>query len=288
MTDERTKGSIFAILGAISFGGMAFLVRTISGQIPLNELVFVRGLTGLLFFFPAVFVHDLRNIFSIKAKSLWLRSLAAGTSVTLYYYNIQVCGAANATAIHNTSPMIVMLLAWLIYKDRLRPIDYVAVIVVFTGSFALSSPSGANLPTSAIIVGFTGALTAAISFTALKKVARSFSSGQVVWAFSLLMIVVSLTVPGEGWVWNIGFINIVCVLGIALLGLLGQILMTKSYIYLSPSIASSLSLTSLVWSGLGEALLLGFIPNVMTIVSYGIIISGVVLLNMKYRRAAAI
>jgi len=124
-----------------------------------------------------------------------------------------------------------------------------------------------------LFVGNAGALFTAAAYMSLKKAAQSFSAYNIVFVFGICTVAVSLAWPGD-WIYPRPE-DLFSLFGIGLLGLLGQIFLTKSHTHLTNASAAALTLLTSVFLILYDAIWTAKLVDGAAIVGNVVILMGV-------------
>lgn len=273
MLKSRNLGILCGILSAVSFGVMNVIVNESATHLPHSEMAFARGALGFVVLSPFL-VSNFKILISRRGWILWARSLAGAVSVVCIFFNLKHAGVGDAAALSNLSALFVVILTWLFLKEKILPWEWAGVCSVILGVLLLQSPFGSALPFLILAVGVTGAFTASLAYLALREAAQKFSPLLIVGLFCGATALLSCFIPDNRWTLPSGldFLALLCV---GLLGVVGQILMTHAYMRLPAAIACALSLSSVIWGVMLESILKWRLPNAGSLLSYGIILAGV-------------
>lgn len=274
-------GFVFAILGGLSFGAMGFFVHISSGHAPSGELVFLRALFTLLML-SALIYNQVPRTLSRRARFLWLRGFAGSLSMLAFYWTLQHTSVGRSAALAHMAPVFVILLSWRFLREKITVKEAIAIGLAVTGVVALFAGDRSSWSPGVAAVGLLGAITASVAYVSLRRATADFSPLVVVWSFSLMMMLMALLVPGQSWKVPAAD-SVLPILGVCVSGMLGQMFLTWSYVYLKAPIASSLGLSSLVFGVLFESLFYRRVPGRGETISYLLILSGVSLLQMMNR-----
>jgi drug/metabolite transporter (DMT)-like permease len=271
------------VLSALSFSLSNFFIRTKASHIPSSQIMSYRFIIAMVLLTPFIF-KEIPLLWKRSCSPLWFRF--AGESLALFalFENVKITGLAGATALNNLSSVFVVVGSALLFKDKLSLKEWLGIGVVLTGSFILQSPWGISIPLLGLMVGLSGAFSSGMSLLALKVSASRASALFMVWGFCLLCGVIGFTQwtgplaiqSSSDWAW----LSLV-----ALIGIMGQILMTRAYMMLPAGIASATGLSGLVWSILLESLHKGSVPRITAILAYMMILGGLgVLIKQKTKQ----
>lgn len=260
---------------------MSLFVHISAGHTPAGELVFFRALFTLIVLSPFVY-RDVRLIFSRRASFVWLRSLAGSVSMLVFYWTLQHTTVGRSAALTYTAPVFVIILSWRFFSETISLKEAGMVGLALSGVALLYGQGGGGLTITVALIGLFGAATAGVAYVSLRQAAADLSVGLVVWAFSLVMFLIAVFVPGPEWSLPEGP-ALLAVLGVCISGALGQIFLTLSYVHLRAPIASALGLSSLVFGVLFESIFYWHLPSLGETISYSLILAGISLLQIIHR-----
>lgn len=272
-TADSRLGFLFSILSGFSFGLMSFLVN-LSSKTPSAELVFLRGLFCCFVLLPFV-GRQLKLLLTKQATSLWIRSAAGATAMLCLFWNLQHTKVGTATALSNLAPVLVTLLSWRLFGEKITVREAAAIMLTVFGALTLYR---SGISSTIAAVGFFGALCVSVAQLALRRAALKFSPSLVVWCMSLMTVFAAPLAPTTSWL--VPKQDLAVVFGVGLTGLLGQVFMTFAYMHLRASLASAFGLSTLIWGVLFQSIFTQSIPNLRELISYGLILAGVCTLQL--------
>jgi drug/metabolite transporter (DMT)-like permease len=293
IAEHQSKiSTIWKPLFAVIVWGFSFIAtKDALGEVSPVVIVFIRQLLGIIFL--GVVAKKQKNSFAMKARDLkWIIILAAIACIHLW---IQVTGlqwttASNTGWIIGTTPVFMVMLGLLFFKEKISSLQITGIIISFLGLLILVSKgdfSSINFITNkgdALVIG--SSVTWAIYSLVNKKI--TFHYSPVMTTFYLFVFVAVLISPFAinqeninsvlklstgGW-FSILFLGILC--SGAAYALWAQALSEMStsrvgaFLYIEPFVTF-----------FGAWLLLGERVTVLTLISGLIIIGGVFLVNRK-------
>ncbi len=141
MQTERTKSvqaATIAVLGAgVLWGTSCLFVRRMSalGMTSTMQTAFKMMLTGA-FYWILISLTD-RSKFKIRLKDIWMFAAAGCLSMGVYtwlHYYVLIRGQASVTtALIYTSPIFVMLLSAVVFREKITGIKVMAVLLAVAG-----------------------------------------------------------------------------------------------------------------------------------------------------------
>lgn len=178
MMDSR-KGALLVILAGACWGTISIFIYFLSGS-GLSELqmAFARQFFASAALALFIFFRD-RSRFRIKLRDLWLLMLVGFINGVVfnycYFYTIVNSRASIAVVLLYTSPVFVMILARIFFKEKMTPGKLLALALTVAGCVFVTGVLGEGYtpPPVAILTGvLTGlayALNNIITSQAVKK-----------------------------------------------------------------------------------------------------------------------
>ncbi|MCC6827858.1 MAG: DMT family transporter [Novosphingobium sp.] len=192
------------------------------------------------------------NLHRLKTRRLGTHAIRAGVGLTGM---VTTFGAAillplaQATTLGFTTPIFAVLLSVLVFREKVGPWRWAAVILGFIGVLIVTQPG--HLPASALgtAAGLAAGLMVAIISFQIRDLARTEDPASVVFYFALFgTVMVGLTLPffataHTGFQW-------LTLLAIGIVGTLAQLLLTAALRYGSVATIIVMDYTALIWSTL--------------------------------------
>lgn len=282
--NQSSLALIIGITSAFIFSLNAILVQQSAELLSVSQSTFFRGLITFLCLLPWSY-KNLHQLFNGKSFYLWLRAFSGGIAVIFYLLNTALGSAAEAKALANIAPLFVAIMAYYFYEEKLSKIELTGLSFLSLGGMLLifKMSSDSHLWVS----GAVGAFFTGLAYLSLKQASLRFSKSLIVAGFSLGVMMTSLLYgllsPAEVWITPKGK-DYFWILGIGLTGLLGQVSLTYSHLYLKNAVASALTLLTLVFLVFYERIFFGIWPSSQVVVSYTGIFAGVILMSMGKKR----
>ena len=249
------------ILAALVFSMMGVCVKFASAHFHTFELVFFRGLIGVIFMASLCRMQGVPLRTPIPLMHVW-RSVVGVTSLAAWFYAIGYLPLATAMTLNYMSSIwvAVFLVGGTLVMGKLQdaarqgPI-VLTVIAGFVGVILLLRPTIEQDQLFAGIVGVLSGLIAALAYIQVAALGRlNEPEARTVFYFSVGTTVVGavlMLVTGMSpWVWP----SVLWLLPIGVLAALGQLCMTNAY-----SRGSTLVVANLQYSGILFGALFGLI-----------------------------
>jgi S-adenosylmethionine uptake transporter len=249
------------ILASLFFSMMGVCIKYASAHFHTSELVFFRGLIGVLFMATFCKVQGVTLRTPIPMMHVW-RSVVGVASLATWFYAIAHLPLATAMTLNYMSGIwvAVFLVGGTLVMGKLQdatrqgPI-VLTVIAGFGGVILLLRPTIAQDQLFAGLVGLLSGLLAALAYIQVAALGRLnepeartvfyFSAGTAVVGAALMLVT-----GVSPWVWP----TVLWLLPIGVLAALGQLCMTKAY-----SLGSTMVVANLQYSGIVFGALFGLI-----------------------------
>lgn len=278
---KHSKAILFILLSALSFSLMQAFVKLSGPQIPLFEKIFMRNL--LIFFGVLLLLRKEKKKIVIPKKArlpLFMRCLTGFTGVVGYFYATQNMLLGDANAIHQSSPIFVVLFSALIVKEKLTRDKLLSVFLGFLGVLLIVKPSfsASILPA---LVGLTGSLGAALAYVFISYLGDDLEGEVVIMAFAAFSSLASLPFLLGNFVLPRGM-SLVYLLCIGIFGGLGQYFVTFAYRQAKAGEISVYSYSSILFSAAFGMLFFREFPDLLSYLGMGIIIlAGYLLFKLR-------
>lgn len=254
------KGIALQVGATFLFTIMSALVRIVSDHVPTGEVVFSRSFFAL---FPLLALLAWRGEISAAVRTAHpLGHIARGTigvcAMTLTFSALARIPLADATAIGFAAPLLTVVLAALVLREKVQIYRWAAVVVGLGGVVVMLWPyMHGSFDTPGKLAGALFALMAAGctagAMVQVRRLTQTETTAAIVFYFQALAAVAGLATAGWGWVLPSGREAVLLVM-IGFVGGIGQILLTESYRYAPASVVAPFAYSAMLWS-----LLLGFI-----------------------------
>jgi drug/metabolite transporter (DMT)-like permease len=286
-------GVVLKLSSTLMFAIMAALVKIVSRDYPVTQIVFFRSFFSLL---PIIVValHSGEGFAFMRTQrpvGHALRSLSGVFSMFLNFAALSMLPLAEATALAFAAPLFAVMLAVWLLGERVGIYRWSAVIVGFCGVLLIARPvaliTGAPGAVSGqgFILGVLGACFTALSLIFMRRLTQVENPSTIVFYFSLTTTIVSaVTLP---------FTAVrPTLLGLALLSLTGivggvaQLLYTASYRFANVTTLAPFDYVQLVWVTVLSYLVFDYIPVPIAFAGFFLITaSGLFIILREHIRA---
>lgn len=148
-------GIAFIIAGMLSISVNDVLIKQLSGDYPLHQMVFVRSIIGILFSLALVQMEGGWRILKTRRPILHaMRGALLVVANLTYFTALAVLPLADATALFFAAPLFITVLSIPILGERVGTLRLTAVAVGFAGVVIMQRPwaSGASMEVSRLVL----------------------------------------------------------------------------------------------------------------------------------------
>lgn len=280
--DTPLKGIAYLVTGITVFTLQDVIIKSLSGAYPAHEIVFVRGLVGLL---PLFIILRLETGAwrprTRRPGLLLLRGLTGFVSFTAYYMALTVLPLAETATLFYSSPLFVTALALPLLAERVGLRRWLAVAVGFAGVLVVLRP-GRGTVEPAMLLAVLAALSYAVMVILTRRLGKS-ETGAGMSVYSMIFFVLASGASGlalgsgafdteahasahfllRAWVWPTwGDLALLVLCG--LIAGIGFYCLTQAYRVAPASLVAPFEYTSLPWAVLWGYLFWSDLPGAAT------------------------
>lgn len=286
------KGILYLILGLAIFSLQDVVMKFFSGEIALQEVIFLRGFVTILITSFLIVASGNRSAFRTRQPVLCvLRGLAGFSCFTAFSMALAVLPLANAMPLYYTSPLFVVALSIPLLGESVGFRSWLAILIGFAGVVLIAHPQAQGID-PAIILALGSAVAYAMQSLLTRKLGPSETALSMTFYSQLTFIAMSgLTglIFGSGWLNNFdhpsaqylfrawempstGQAGLIVAIG--LLAAIGFLCITQAYRLGRASIIAPFEYSSLPFAVLWGWLFWNSLPGLMTILGNILIVFG--------------
>ena len=265
------KGLLWTVGAGLCFVFLNTLARHLTTQLSPFLSQFLRYLFGFLVMLPLVWHGGLKAYMPKQIGGQFIRGAVHTVGLALWFTALPQIPLADMTAIGFTTPIFIMLGAWLFFRESMRWERWLAAAIGFCGVLVVVGPNLSGSGGHYNLVMLASAPVFAASFLITKALTRYESASVIVVWQALTVTVLTLPLALPHWQmptlfqWA-GFA--VC----GVLGSAGHYCLTRSYGVADISATQSLKFLELVWASLLGWLVFSDQPSQSTLIG-GLLIS---------------
>ncbi len=241
------------LLAALALATMAMLVK-LAGErgAHLVEMIFWRqALTAVLLGVGLAVTGKLALLRTRRLGAHGRRAVTGTVGMMFTYGAVLLLPLAEATTLGFTAPIFAVLIALVLFAEKIGPYRWSAIVIGFTGVLVVMGPglgSGDGAVTVAgVVVGLIAPLMVALISFQVQDLNTTESAWSIVFWFTALSApVLALALPfvlgpHDSVTWGI-------ILAMALCGALAQVLLTLSLRFGSAAVILLMDYTALLWA----------------------------------------
>jgi drug/metabolite transporter (DMT)-like permease len=284
-------GIILVIIASIGWGSSGIFIINIveKGGLSPVSLAFWRDLVSSLILLAGLLAVDPKLLRVKKADLPWLIGMGV-TSIGIFhiFWNIAVLevGASLATVLQSNAPILVTIMARILFKEELTARKILAILAAVGGTVLAAGIIGdQDLKISSL--GIWVGLGAAVTYASLSLFGKKLSGDYNFWTITFYIFAIGtatifLFQGGRPDPWPAGSGILPWMLGFVLMStMVGFALYTKALSMLPASVAVIVSTAEILSAAILSALFLGERMGIWQILGAALIILGVVLVTLR-------
>ena len=243
------KGIIYILIATAAFSLMNVLAKELSTFHPM-QVVFFRASGTFVFIFPYMLLRK-ASIIGNNPGWLMIRAIAGAVSLGTFFWAMQRVPLGSAISIRYLGPIFGAIIAFYALKEKIKWLQWLSFGVAFLG-VVLIKGFDVRVDSFSLLLLLISALLVGVVFVVIRFLSDKEHYLTIINYFMVIAILFSLIfikywrLPiGQEW-WP--------ALSIGVLGLIGQVFMTKAFQTEETSVLAPFKYMELVW-----ALILGYI-----------------------------
>lgn len=212
---NEIKYPLYVIIAMLIFGSMGIFAR-LSGQSGLVIAAAASFVSAFFMFFILLKKKELKPLLSKKIWILLLIGLFGAANNSMYFYAFSMTKISNAVLLHYLAPVFVIMLSWIILKEKAEARQVLAIILAMAGLLFVTGMPSFSASSIGNLLAISSAVFYAASLIAYKKAMKHFSLMQIIFAQMLFTAIVFMpfllkaapSITGAEWLY-LGIIGIV-------------------------------------------------------------------------------
>jgi len=243
-----SKGIIFILIATFAFAIMNATAKELSDFHPM-QVVFFRAFGTFFFIFPTMLLRKI-PIIGNNPKYLFLRGLVGVISLATFFMALQKIPLGSAISIRYLGPIFGVMMAAYFLKEKVKGLQWLSFFIAFSGVIVLK---GFDLRIDSVSLGLLliSALFLGMVLVLIRYLTDKEHYLTIINYFMVVTIAVSLFFINH-WRMPVGN-EWFPVVGIGILGLIGQVFMTRAFQTEDTSMLAPFKYMELVW-----ALIMGY------------------------------
>lgn len=270
---SSSRGILLCFAAYVTFSVQDAAMKWLVEDFTVSELLFWRALTSLILgfaFFGPLIIKE--TLCSPVFKPLMWRSFIASGAWFFYYLSGKGLSLSQMTTIYYSAPIIVVVLAVALLKEKPTKLQWLSVFVGFVGVLIASRPEATSEYMSVCYALFS-ALLWAYTYILLRKLSGKASIHVQIFSANMMTVVLTgVSLPWTFTAFDPPSIGIMVFIGI--IGLVGQYFLFASFEHAEATTLAPIEYTGLIWAFLFSFFIWGSQPSTF-------LITGAVLISLS-------
>ena len=220
------RGALWMIGSAKSLVVMAVLVRYLTPQYSVLELIFLRSVVNLVLMTPWILSIGLSAVWSARIAEHALRNAFLYTGNVAWFFGVTMVSLANLSALQFTMPLFIIVMAGVFLRETIGLHRWVVTALGFAGAVVIVRPGLIEVSAGSVVV-LTAAFFYACAYIATKRLAATESGNAVVFYMSVSILVYSMG-PAI-YVWKTpDWIDVPAIIGLGVAGYATHFCLTRA------------------------------------------------------------
>lgn len=269
---EKTRGILYFMAAMMFFSAMNVLIRSLSGDVPAPQMVFIRNVFSFCMLLPMVARHGIQEAKTTRLGRHFCRALIGLLAMEAWFYSLTQLPVNHATAISFTAPLFTSLFAVIFLGEHIGIRRIIALCCGFGGVLIIANPfDDAHWNHMLLIVLFSAAMISA-SGIIVKTLTTTEPSWRIVIYMAFFMSI--LSAPLALAVWETpDIIELSIIFVIAILSTIAQLCLTSAFARAPMVMLMPFDFTRLVFTASFAWILLSEPLTATVILGSGIIVS---------------
>lgn len=295
MKKTKTFGTLLILLAGCLWGLMSIFVRKMekNGLVAM-DIVTVRVWISAIILIPVMLIYN-RKLLKIKPGDIWCFAGTGIISLTLfnfcYFSNISLTSPGVAAVLLYTSPVFVMIMSAIFFKEKLGPLKIIACFMTFAGCALVGGLMSENsIGFSGVVLGILSGIGYAL-YSIFGRVAtdKGYSSLTVT-VYTLIFACIGTSPFADfGKISNALFCNgpenlIFAVAGAVLITLIPYYVYTKGLMYIETGTAGVIATIEVVVAAVVGYFCFSETFGAEKILGIFLVITALAIMNMNFKK----
>lgn len=275
---ENTRGSLFMVLAMAAFAVEDMFIKGAAQTVGIGVVLTLFGLGGALMFMLLAWRRGEAVLErAMLSRAVVIRAICEMTGRVAYALAIALTPLSSASAILQSSPLMVILGAALIFRERVGARRWLAIVAGFVGVLMIIRPGLEAFDPASILaligtLGFAGRDLATRAATPALSNVQLGICGFLVLVPSGLLLQSFTGVLFSAQVWQLSPATVGMILGAVLVGVLAYNALTIAMRTGEVSVVTPFRYTRLLFAMILGMLVFGERPDLMTLLGSALIV----------------
>lgn len=292
LSSSALRGPLFMIVSTGCYVINDTLMKLATDGLPPYEVLFLRGVAATLWGIPMLFLAGYgRQIALVVEPRVISRNLFELGGILAYVVALANMPIADAVALGQVTPLLVLLGAALLFGDRIGPLRMALIGLGFVGALMVAQPTLQGVSVYALLALANAVFCAARDLSSRRVAAHV--PGMIV-AFSAVIVVLAgagiAHLLLESWA-TPGPRHLMLLAGAGLFLIFGHFFIFMAYRVGPAGIVAPFYYSFTVWAVISGLLIFGELPNLMAIAGIVLVVASglvIVLLDERKRRLTVV
>lgn len=284
-TVAKYEGVALALVSTALFVVVGILVRILSENIDLFQILLFRQMVFLLLLSPLIFKSFNVLIKPKLAHLHLLRIVGAFLSLYLGFLTVSHIPLADATALGFTQVLFVAVISNVFLSESISINRVIAIIVGFIGVLLVVQPSFQGTSLIYFASGITGALGAAIAVVCVRRIAVEDSKTALL-VYQAVFVGLMAAIPGVYvWQWPTAF-EWLLLTGVGVISSLAQWIGVTAYQKSEANVVANVEYAKIIYAAVFGYFLFSEVPNFLAFMGISLLILSAFLPMFFSRKAS--
>ncbi len=281
-------GASLIILSELALLATGMIIKTLSSEVPTEQIVFIRNLIGLFILIPWLIRKGIARLHTKHIGLHISRSLVGLTAMVCLFYSWGHLPLAQASLLKQTTPIFIPIIAFFWIKESIGVKTIMAVFIGFVGVVLIISPGGdSSQYNMVILIALAGAVLSGLAKVIIRKMSATETPGRIVFYFALIGTIVSAIPAMLSWV-NLSWIQFGSLVSIAIFSTFAQLSLSKAYSHAPAGQLGPYTYTSVAFAALFGWLIWDEVLDLNTLLGISIIVfAGILAVTDRPKRVKA-
>ncbi|MBF96233.1 MAG: Riboflavin transporter [Alphaproteobacteria bacterium MarineAlpha9_Bin4] len=184
------KSGIWMLFASINFALLNTLVKYLSADFHLSQIIFFRSFFAVIFIFPWIIKSGIKSLKTNSIKLQSTRCILAVLAMYLWFYSISKIPLAEATAINFTAPIFGAIFAIFLLKEKIKYRRIIAILISLVGALIIIRP-GLTHFNLFIFITLIASILMGMASVYIKKITLIDHPNAVVFYMPMVLAIVS-------------------------------------------------------------------------------------------------